>query len=314
MRQASSEACLYNPMPPSPPQLPPPPPFHRSPEPSLSSLLPAGHVQRLKKRLSASLSLYLPPLSATTTTTSSPHPSSGLLPPRYPGAKQLFGPADRLAEKDLDNLKRNVASMAAATAQLRLQRQNVSINHIRDQEVVLERRRTSAKISVQTQTDVAVPPSGWWGFNVMGSSGVSRQPSWNFTTATTSESGIGGDDGNGSGAVGGGALFPDDFSSVSRNGCWMCSKHGAVAAAAVSEFSRCPDLLQEVVCSHARLSRLSFTLGCAPTGNRTRGTRVALALPPPCLHLHSGTDRSVKPLGGTHLDHGAFSYRYCVQC
>ncbi|KAM3175682.1 hypothetical protein ACTXT7_008040 [Hymenolepis weldensis] len=196
--------------------------------------LPIGHVERLKKKLSASLIFG----------TSLDHIPSHLrsTPRRIPGAKELFRPQEELSTpptppprrmprrlptqplvkipttkgEDIVSLQRNVASLAAAAA---LQR-NISIQA---KELIVDgsgemKEQIGAtpspklpprkSISVQTQTEVPsspLTPPSWY----MSTDSSSTPPWQRQNSFSATSSGIGVDDGGSSNSQ-------DNFSSVSR--------------------------------------------------------------------------------------------------
>ncbi|VDM35018.1 unnamed protein product [Hydatigera taeniaeformis] len=242
--------------------------------------LPVGHVQRLKKKLSASL-----------TTSGSNHVPSDLraIPRQIPGAKELFGasatppdpailfssgmrspslssqrqlpplaPRRQSTKDEIVSLQKNVASMAAAAA---LQR-NMSV---RAKEVIIDGCGGGGGGGKGSVRDLAVSRSVAVGLipPLLSKSSISVQtqtepfnacpwwtmletPGWRQSSMSFSaaSSGIGMDDGSN---------FQDDFSSVSKS-CFVCCKHSAVAAgvggtnrpqSGTTSFCPAPDLLQE---------------------------------------------------------------------
>ncbi|VDL60963.1 unnamed protein product [Hymenolepis diminuta] len=206
--------------------------------------LPIGHVERLKKKLSASLIFG----------SSLDHIPGHLraIPRRIPGAKELFRPQEELSTpptppprriprrpptqpsvkisttkgEDIVSLQRNVASLAAAAA---LQR-NISIQA---KELIVDgcgemKEQIGAtpspklpprkSISVQTQTEVPsspLTPPSWW----MSTDSSSTPPWQRQNSFSATSSGIGVDDGGSSNSQ-------DNFSSVSKT-CFACCKHNA---------------------------------------------------------------------------------------
>ncbi|KAM7536187.1 hypothetical protein Aperf_G00000098002 [Anoplocephala perfoliata] len=220
--------------------------------------LPVGHVERLKKKLSASLNFAgasldnvpsnlcaLPPRRIP----GGSEPSRPPTPPPRSTSRRLIPQATVKATtskmEDLISLQKNVASLAAAAAL----RRNISIQakelivdgcgEIRER-VVPPRLPPRRSVSVHTQTE---PPGGilsWWTF--LESPPWQRQNSMSFSAAS---SGIGIDDGA--------SNFQDDISSVSKT-CFVCCKHNTFVAAGRPHcgISNCSstclssDLLQEV--------------------------------------------------------------------
>ncbi|VDK38462.1 unnamed protein product [Taenia asiatica] len=241
--------------------------------------LPIGHVQRLKKKLSASLNAsgldrvpsdlraiprQIPGAKELFGTSTIPPnhtilPSSAAKPPSLPTQRQLPPPAPRRqsTKDEIVSLQKNVASLAAAAA---LQR-NVSV---RAKEVIIDGcgggggNSSSRGLAVSRSVAVGfVPPllpkpsvsvqtqtepfgaCPWW---MMLEAPGWRQSSMSFSATS---SGIGMDDGSN---------FQDDLSSVSRT-CFVCCKHSAAVAGAggtnrphsgTNSFYPAPDLLQEI--------------------------------------------------------------------